>query len=152
MVADGGPETADGGGPTSEVGRWRRPPCWLAAPCVARPQDAVGKGVEVTRLGRRVYSDQLVERLDARGIHLWIGVPPPSGLAVPGPGLHAVVSGRIAVTPIHLDLTGRRLLRRLKTWSGSSPSAGYGLSDAARASTPAGLSRRSAAPTARRED
>jgi hypothetical protein len=26
------------------------------------------------------------------------------------------VNKRIAVTPIHLDLTGRRLLRRLKTW------------------------------------
>ena len=34
----------------------------------------------------------------------------------PGTDFHAVVNGRIAVTPIHLDLTGRRLLRRLKTW------------------------------------
>jgi 5'-nucleotidase len=74
-------------------------------------------GFEVTRLGRRVYSDQLVERLDPRGIpYFWIGGPPPSGLAVPGTDFHAVVNRRIAVTPIHLDLTGRRLLRRLKTW------------------------------------
>jgi hypothetical protein len=29
------------------------------------------------------------------------------------------VNRRIAVTPIHLDLTGRRLLRRLKTWDWS---------------------------------
>jgi 5'-nucleotidase len=76
------------------------------------------EGVEVTRLGRRVYSDQLVERLDPRGIpYFWIGGPPPSGLAVPGTDFHAVVNRRIAVTPIHLDLTGRRLLRRLKTWA-----------------------------------
>jgi hypothetical protein len=27
-----------------------------------------------------------------------------------------VINRRIAITPIHLDLTGRRLLRRLKTW------------------------------------
>jgi 5'-nucleotidase len=75
------------------------------------------EGFEVTRLGRRVYSDQLVERLDPRGIpYFWIGGPPPSGLAVPGTDFHAVVNRRIAVTPIHLDLTGRRLLRRLKTW------------------------------------
>jgi len=75
------------------------------------------EGIEVTRLGRRVYSDQLVERLDPRGIpYFWIGGPPPSGLAVPGTDFHAVVNKRIAVTPIHLDLTGRRLLRRLKTW------------------------------------
>jgi 5'/3'-nucleotidase len=79
-------------------------------------------GIEVTRLGRRVYSDQLVERLDPRGIpYFWIGGPPPSGLAVPGTDFHAVVNRRIAVTPIHLDLTGRRLLRRLKTWTWDLP-------------------------------
>ena len=79
-------------------------------------------GFEVTRLGRRVYSDQLVERLDPRGIpYFWIGGPPPSGLAVPGTDFHAVVNRRIAVTPIHLDLTGRRLLKRLKTWTWDLP-------------------------------
>jgi 5'/3'-nucleotidase len=73
---------------------------------------------EVTRLGKRVYQDQLIQRVDPRGIpYFWIGGPPPSGLSVPGTDFHAVVNGRIAVTPIHLDLTGRRLLRRLKTWS-----------------------------------
>ncbi|HKG56982.1 MAG TPA: 5'/3'-nucleotidase SurE [Candidatus Limnocylindrales bacterium] len=73
---------------------------------------------EVTRLGKRVYQDQLIRRVDPRGIpYFWIGGPPPSGLAVPGTDFHAVVNRRIAVTPIHLDLTGRRLLRRLKTWT-----------------------------------
>lgn len=80
------------------------------------------EGIEVTRLGRRVYSDELVERRDPRGIpYFWIGGPPPSGLAVPGTDFHAVVNRRIAVTPIHLDLTGRRLLRRLKTWTWDLP-------------------------------
>jgi 5'/3'-nucleotidase len=75
------------------------------------------EGIEVTRLGRRIYQDELVKRLDPRGIpYYWIGGPPPSGLAVPGTDFHAVVNRRIAVTPIHLDLTGRRLLRRLRTW------------------------------------
>ena len=76
------------------------------------------EGFEITRLGRRVYQDQLIERLDPRGIpYFWIGGPPPSGLAVPGTDFHAVINRRIAITPIHLDLTGRSLLRRLKTWS-----------------------------------
>ena len=75
-------------------------------------------GFEVTRLGKRVYQDQLIQRVDPRGIpYFWIGGPPPSGLAVPGTDFHAVVNRRIAVTPIHLDLTGRSLLRRLKTWT-----------------------------------
>ena len=80
------------------------------------------EGIEVTRLGRRVYSDQLVERRDPRGIpYFWIGGPPPSGLAVPGTDFHAVVNRRVAITPIHLDLTGRRLLKRLHGWSWDLP-------------------------------
>ncbi len=76
------------------------------------------EGMEVTRLGKRVYQDELIQRVDPRGIpYYWIGGPPPSGLAVPGTDFHAVVNRRISVTPIHLDLTGRRLLRRLRTWS-----------------------------------
>jgi 5'-nucleotidase len=76
------------------------------------------EGFEVTRLGKRVYQDELIERVDPRGIpYFWIGGPPPSGLSVPGTDFHAVVHRRIAVTPIHLDLTGRRLLKRLRTWS-----------------------------------
>src|SRR4051794_4987201 len=72
---------------------------------------------EVTRLGKRIYQDQLIARKDPRGIpYFWIGGPPPSGLAVEGTDFHAVVNRRIAVTPIHLDLTGRRLLKRLRTW------------------------------------
>ena len=75
------------------------------------------EGFEVTRLGKRVYSDELLERKDPRGIpYFWIGGPPPSGLAVPGTDFHAVINRRIAVTPIHLDLTGRRLLKRMRTW------------------------------------
>lgn len=82
-------------------------------------------GVEVTRLGKRVYQDELIERKDPRGIpYFWIGGPPPSGLAVPGTDFHAVVNRRIAVTPIHLDLTGRRLLKRLRTWDWTLPEAG----------------------------
>jgi broad specificity polyphosphatase/5'/3'-nucleotidase SurE len=40
---------------------------------------------------------------------------------VPGTDFHAVVNRQIAVTPIHLDLTGRRLLKRLRTWDWSIP-------------------------------
>ena len=74
-------------------------------------------GFEVTRVGRRIYQDELVRRIDPRGIpYYWIGGPPPSGISVPGTDFDAVVNRRISVTPIHLDLTGRRLLRQIKTW------------------------------------
>jgi 5'-nucleotidase len=75
------------------------------------------EGVEITRVGRRVYQDELIRRVDPRGIpYYWIGGPPPSGIRVPGTDFNAVVERRISVTPIHLDLTGRRLLRQLGTW------------------------------------
>ena len=93
-------------------------------------------GVEVTRVGRRVYQDELVQRLDPRGIpYYWIGGPPPSGISVPGTDFNAVVNRRVSVTPIHLDLTGRRLLRQLREWDWDlEASAGPG------AAVPEGLS------------
>ena len=88
------------------------------------------EGFEVTRLGKRVYQDQLIERVDPRGIaYFWIGGPPPSGLAVPGTDFHAVINRRVAVTPIHLDLTGRRLLKRLRTWDWTLPEQGKPTAD-----------------------
>ena len=83
------------------------------------------EGFEVTRMGQRVYQDQLIERLDPRGIpYYWIGGPPPSGLAEPGTDFHAVVNRRIAVTPIQLDLTARRLIGRLRSWEWRLPDEG----------------------------
>ncbi len=74
-------------------------------------------GIEVTRLGKRVYQDELIGRVDPRGLpYYWIGGPPPSGIALPGTDFHAIVNRRVSVTPVHLDLTGRRLLRELPSW------------------------------------
>jgi 5'-nucleotidase len=74
-------------------------------------------GVDVTRMGKRIYQDQLLERNDPRGTpYYWFGGPPPTGLAEPGTDFHAVVNGRVAITPIQLDLTARRLLKRLGGW------------------------------------
>jgi len=74
-------------------------------------------GVEITSMGKRVYQDQLLERLDPRGTpYYWFGGPPPTGLAEPGTDFHAVMTGKVAITPIQLDLTARRLLKRLGGW------------------------------------
>ena len=74
-------------------------------------------GFAVTHLGRRVYHDVLVQRLDPRGEpYYWIGGPPPAGVAAPGTDVHAVQAGFVSVTPIHLDLTARAILRRLRSW------------------------------------
>lgn len=74
-------------------------------------------GVEVTRLGKRVYRDQLIERLDPYGNpYYWVGGPAVSEEAEPGTDVHAVREGKISVTPIHLDLTSPRLVEELAAW------------------------------------
>lgn len=87
-----------------------------------RVEDAAG--IEITRMGKRVTQDQLVERLDPRGTpYYWFGGPPPRGLAEPGTDFHAIHQGKVAITPIQLDLTARRLLARLARWQWQLPDA-----------------------------
>ncbi len=64
-------------------------------------------GVEVTRLGKRIYRDEL--KLDAdEGAgrrRYWIYGADPGFHDEPGTDLAAVAEGRISVTPVHFDLT-----------------------------------------------
>ena len=74
-------------------------------------------GVEVTRLGKRNYRDQLVERLDPYGNpYYWVGGPAVSEEAEPGTDVAAVRAGKISVTPIALDLTSHALIEDLASW------------------------------------
>ncbi len=73
------------------------------------------QGVKVTRLGKRVYSEALVERLDPRGRkYYWIGAGKPTWHPGHGTDFEAVQSGYISVTPLHLDLTHHESIARLK--------------------------------------
>jgi 5'-nucleotidase len=79
--------------------------------------DVEPEGVELTRMGKRVYQDKLLERLDPRGTpYYWFGGPPPTGVSEPGTDFHAVATGHVAITPIKLDLTDRTLLDRIHGW------------------------------------
>jgi len=72
-------------------------------------------GVEVTSLGRRIYRDEL--KLDHEEEHrrrYWIYGSDPGFHDDPGTDLAAVAQGRIAVTPIHFDLTDRPSLDALR--------------------------------------
>jgi 5'-nucleotidase len=82
----------------------------------ALPRDAIS-GVEVTRLGKRNYRDQLVERLDPYGNpYYWVGGPEVAQESEPGTDVAAVRAGKISVTPIYLDLTSHALIDQLATW------------------------------------
>jgi 5'-nucleotidase len=69
----------------------------------------VPRGVEVARLGKRVYRDKLDpadgdDPSRARRTYFIYGAEP-GYEDEPGTDLVAVAAGRIAVTPMHLDLT-----------------------------------------------
>jgi 5'-nucleotidase len=65
------------------------------------------EGVEVTRLGKRIYRDELkLEAEDEDGSRrYWIYGADPGFHDEPGTDLAAIHAGRIAVTPLHFDLT-----------------------------------------------
>ncbi len=82
----------------------------------ALPRERIS-GVEVTRLGKRTYRDQLVERLDPYGNpYYWVGGPAVSEEAEDGTDVAALRAGKISVTPIALDLTNHALLEELARW------------------------------------
>jgi 5'-nucleotidase len=72
-------------------------------------------GVEVASLGKRIYRDEL--KLDSEEEHrrrYWIYGAYPGFQDEPGTDLAAVAAGRIAVTPIHFDLTDHPSLEALR--------------------------------------
>ena len=76
------------------------------------------QGIEVTRLGKRLYNDELklVEE-DAEGRRRYeIYGFEPSFEDEPGTDLAAVARGRVALTPIHFDLTHHAGLGGLGEW------------------------------------
>ena len=75
------------------------------------------KGVKVTRLGRRVYTDSITRANDPSGReYFWIGGGGVEWTASEGTDFHAVHDGYISVTPLHLDLTNHRLLSEVDSW------------------------------------
>jgi 5'-nucleotidase len=65
--------------------------------------------VRATRLGRRVYVDEVDYRLDPRGReYLWIGGPGFEHRPVVGSDTEAFDQGAVGVTPLMLDLWGKQ--------------------------------------------
>jgi len=74
-------------------------------------------GVEVTRLGKRIYEDELkLEHEEEHGRRYWIYGSDPGFHDEPGTDLTAVADGHIAVTPLHFDLTDHTGLQALREY------------------------------------
>ena len=73
------------------------------------------RGLRLTRLGVRRYTEGVVEQQDPRGRRIyWIGGGEPVWEAIPGTDFHEVAEGYISVTPLHLDMTELRVLDQLR--------------------------------------
>jgi 5'-nucleotidase len=82
----------------------------------AVPLDQV-RGVRVTTLGRRRYSDSITRALDPSGReYFWIGGGVLEWSGTPDSDFRAVEDGFVSVTPLHLDLTNYRLLEEVRGW------------------------------------
>jgi 5'-nucleotidase len=70
------------------------------------------KGWRVTRMGKRHYSENIVERVDPRGVkYYWIGGDDLGFSNDDGTDCQTVHEGYISVTPLQVDLTDYKLLQ-----------------------------------------
>jgi 5'-nucleotidase len=75
------------------------------------------KGLQVTRLGTRHGAEPMVKEYDPRGRPIyWVGPPGLEADAGPGTDFHAINSGYVSITPLHLDMTHYKIFDQLSTW------------------------------------
>jgi 5'-nucleotidase len=75
------------------------------------------KGFRITRLGIRIYRNELVRREDPYGRpYYWIGGKAPTGKAEEDSDIGAMRDGYVSITPIHMDMTAHELLDEVSSW------------------------------------
>jgi 5'-nucleotidase len=76
------------------------------------------RGIQVTKLGSRYFSDSLRRMTDPWGREIfWIGGGTITWTGTENADHLAVANGYVSVTPLHLDLTNYSLLETVKGWS-----------------------------------
>ena len=74
------------------------------------------KGTAITRLGKRVYHQMTVERVDPRGKkYYWIGGGEPQWEHDPGTDFDAIDKKMVSITPLHLDMTDYNAFEALRS-------------------------------------
>jgi len=75
------------------------------------------RSFKITRQGKRVFQDAVVEKVDPRGKkYYWIGGGDQGFQEIEGTDFHAVANGSISITPLCVDLTNRTAVRELEGW------------------------------------
>jgi 5'-nucleotidase len=77
---------------------------------------------EVVRLGKRHKAEPVIPTRNPRGETVyWVGAAGAAADAGPGTDFHAVEQGRVAITPLQLDLTHTGQLAAVRGWLGRKP-------------------------------
>lgn len=75
------------------------------------------KGWKITKQGKRIYGDAVVEKEDPRGRkYFWIGGDNLGFEHVEDSDFQALEDNYISITPLHLDLTNYSSMEELKPW------------------------------------
>lgn len=75
------------------------------------------KGIKLTRLGRRIFSDSIAKMTDPWGRPIyWIGGGSVTWSVGEGTDINAVREGYVSVTPLHLDITHEARLQDAAQW------------------------------------
>ena len=83
----------------------------------AAPKGGKVKPALVTRLGRRVYSKEVTLRRDPRGgDYYWLAGSDVTSVFEAGTDVDAVAKGHISVTPLHIDVSDKPMMDKLKAW------------------------------------
>jgi 5'-nucleotidase len=74
-------------------------------------------GFMVTKLGKRIYNDEVIERIDPRGgKYYWIGGSSEGYEQIRGTDFYAIEKGHISITPLGLDMTHAGSIKTYKTY------------------------------------
>lgn len=73
------------------------------------------RGIAITRLGNRIYRDDIIQNVDPRGkFYYWIGGDTPIWEKEQGTDFEAIEQKKISITPLHLDLTHYKEIERMQ--------------------------------------
>jgi len=72
---------------------------------------------KITRLGKRVYNDVVIEKIDPRGKnYFWIGEQTSVWKKEDDTDFAAIQKGCVSITPLHLDMTDYKAMGQIKRW------------------------------------
>jgi len=75
------------------------------------------KGYRITKQGKRLYGDAIVEKVDPRGKkYYWIGGDILKWEGGEDTDFKAIISNFISITPVHLDMTNYASFKELHKW------------------------------------